>query len=105
MRVSISPRGSFTDMICLLLPARLDEAGDQAVVAQFPQRDTRHLQLAIIGTRTARHLAAVADSRLGRVARKRGKLDLGAKALFYRLALVHDDGLERGALFGEAIDH
>ena len=40
MRVSISPRGSVI-AIFVPLPARLGDAGDQALVGQFPQHDPR----------------------------------------------------------------
>src|SRR5882724_6952073 len=80
------------------LPARLDQARDLAVVAEITKRDARYLELAIVGARTAGDFAAVADADLGRVARQRRKLQLGAEALFHRLGLVHDDGLERLAL-------
>src|SRR5690606_31668531 len=54
------------------LPARLDQAGNQAVIAEFAQRYTAHLELAVECTRTAGNLATVADAGLGRIARKRG---------------------------------
>src|SRR3712207_1767016 len=69
MRVSISPRGSFMDMRPSPLPARLHEAGDEALRPEFPERDARQAELAIDRARPARHLAAVADARRVRVAR------------------------------------
>src|SRR5690606_30003912 len=99
IRVSISPRGSFTDILQSSLPARLDQDRDQAVITQHPQRDARHLELAIVSPRTARHLAAVAYAGLRRVARQLGKLELCPEALFHGLALIHDDRLQSRPLW------
>src|SRR6202012_4654923 len=73
MRVIMSPMGSLT-AICssLPLPARLDEAGDQAGGTQLAQGDPAHLQLAIVGPRTAGHIAAVANAHGSAVARHLG---------------------------------
>src|SRR5690606_28676322 len=87
-----------------LLPAGLDEARDQAVVAEFAQRYAAHLELAIVGTRTTGHLATIADAGPGRVARQRGELELRTETLLDRLVLVHDDRLERRAPGRVAID-
>src|SRR5690606_15785862 len=89
----------------LSLPARLDQAWNQALVAQFTQRDTRHAELAVECARPPRHQATIADAVAGRIARQRGKLELSAKTLVHRLGLIHDDGLERTALGGEAGHH
>ena len=72
--MSISPKGSDID-IGLSLPARLGHAGDQALVGQFPQHDARKLELAVIGTRTAGQLAAVAHPGRVRIARQLGHED------------------------------
>src|SRR5690606_22382836 len=85
------------------LPARLDQTGDLAVIAEITQRDTRNFELAVIRARTPGHFAAIADTVLGRVARHGRKLQLGAKALFHRLGLVHDDRLEGGTPCGVLI--
>src|SRR5690606_8814365 len=62
------------------------------------QRHARHAELAIVCPRTARHLTAVSHPRLRRIARQGGKLDLRPETLLDRLALIHDDRLERCAL-------
>src|SRR5690606_11006954 len=85
MRVSISPRGSLMDMISVSLPAGLHEAGHQAQRSEFAKRDTRHVELAVVAARTPRHRAAIADARLGGVARHLRQLQLCGEALFHRL--------------------
>src|SRR3954447_12872673 len=94
MRVSRSPSGSVMDMRATLLPARLDEAGDQALGPEIPHRDAAHLELAVIGARPAADLAAVVDARLGRVARQLGELQRRSEALLHRHGLVHRNLLE-----------
>src|SRR5690606_4447202 len=74
MRVSISPSGSFIDMSLSSLPARLDEARDKSLATQFAQSNSRHLELAVVGARTARYVATVSNARLRGIARKGGKL-------------------------------
>src|SRR6202051_1402099 len=61
IRVMRSLIGSCVDMDRPSLPARLHEPGNQALGAEFAQRDTGKLVLAIDRARTAGHLAAVAD--------------------------------------------
>src|SRR6185503_17990810 len=56
------------------LPARLREAGDQALVAHLPQHDPRKPEFAVNGARTPRQLAAVAHPRRVSVARNLGHL-------------------------------
>src|SRR5687768_14775316 len=101
MRVSISPSGS-TMLISLSSPARLNEAGDQAFVPQFAERDTGHLHLAVHRTRTARDFATQFDACLRRVARQGSQLEARFEALLNRLRLVVGNRLQRGALCGEA---
>ena len=72
-------------------PTRLQEAGNQALVAEFAQRDAAELVLAIISARTPGQLATVANAGGRRVARHFRKLQRGRKALFPRLLLVHHD--------------
>src|SRR5208282_2907511 len=91
MRVSMSPRGSFTAMILASSPARLHQAGNEALVAQFPQRDAAHFHLAIIAARTARHFAAVAHADDRAVARQRRQLDARLETLLHRQLLVVGD--------------
>src|SRR5688572_14162128 len=98
MRVSISPSGSERLIVFVSLPARLHQARDLPEIAEFAQGDTAHLELAIVGARTARHFAAVADAVRSRITRQFGELEGRRKALLQRHLLVHDDGLERGAL-------
>src|SRR5689334_8370782 len=98
IRVSISPSGSVR-LICLLsLPARLDQARDLPEIAEFTQGDTAHLELAVVGARTARHFAAVTDAVRCRIARQGGELEGRSEAILQRHLLIHHDGLERGAL-------
>src|SRR6476469_2059807 len=68
MRAIMSPIGSLT--IAPSLPARLHKARNQALRAELAQRDTAQAVLAVIGARATAQLAAVADARLGRVARQ-----------------------------------
>src|SRR6185369_9892360 len=90
MRVSMSPRGS---VIAILnpLPARLDDARDQALVGQFPEHDPRQAELAIIGARTAGQLAAVANPRGIPVARQLRHLETRDQALGLVLGLIVRD--------------
>ncbi len=76
------------------LPARLDQARDQALGAEIPQRDARQLVLAVIPAWPSRNLAAIADARGRRVARQLGKLERGRKPLFHRLGLVLHNRLQ-----------
>src|SRR3546814_5959551 len=60
MRVSISPKGSLIAILAVLLPARLDHAGDLAGGCEVAQCDARQLELAVIRAGPARQLATVA---------------------------------------------
>src|SRR5215831_19099608 len=92
MRAIISPSGSF---ICSTsLPARLDQARDQPLGAEVPQRDARKLVLAVVAARPPGQLAAVAHTRRRRVARKLGELERRGKPLLHRLVLVARNRLE-----------
>src|SRR5947199_3009772 len=62
-------------------PARLREAGDQALIAHLPQHDPRKPEFAVNGARTPRQLAAVADAGRIPVARNFGHLQPGDQAL------------------------
>src|SRR4029078_5435647 len=59
MRAIRSPTGSFIGMRTSF-PARLQEAGNEALGAEFAQRDARQLVLAIDRARPPGDLAAVA---------------------------------------------
>src|SRR5580692_2203279 len=91
MRVSISPRGSFVAMIFASSPARLDQARYQALIAEFAERDARHLHLAIIAARPSGHLATIAHANDRAVARQRGKPYARLEPLFHRKRLIVGD--------------
>src|SRR6476659_8729635 len=99
MRVSISPRGSVNG-IFYTLPAGLREAGDEALVAQFPDHDPRQPEFAIIGARTARHAATIADPRGIAVARNLGELQPRDQPLGVVARLVVRDRLQPGIFAG-----
>src|SRR5918997_5774590 len=90
IRVSMSPKVSFID-IAASSPARLDEARDQALGAELPERDPRHPELAVSGARTPRDLAPVPDAGAGAVARQFGELQARLEALLHRPQLVVRD--------------
>src|SRR6185436_19475562 len=73
MRANRSPSGSFNAMRSSS-PARLHETGDHALGAELPERDTAHLQLAVIGARAPGDLAAIANAHFGGIARQLRKL-------------------------------
>src|SRR5918997_6162605 len=102
MRVSMSPRGSFID-IAASSPARLDEARDQALRAELPERDPRHAELAVGGARATRDLAAVADAGASAVARQRGERQARLEALLHRPRLVVRDAQKLRALHLELL--
>src|SRR5471032_2762326 len=83
MRAIRSPIGSFTGMGCSL-PARLQQARDQALGAELAERDARQSVLAIHRARPAGDLAAVAVAVRRRVARQFGHLQRRREALFHR---------------------
>src|SRR5689334_3233725 len=95
MRAIISPIGSLT-AIAPSLPARLHKTGDQALRPELTQRDTAQAMLTVIGARTAAQLTAVADARLGRVARQFRQLQRRSKTLFHRQFLVVRDRFQLG---------
>src|ERR1700719_1764889 len=105
IRVMRSLIGSCVDMSDPPLPARLHEPGNQALGAEFTQRDAGQLVLAVGRARTARQLAAVADARRRRVARHLGKLQGRREALLHRLGLVGDDRLQTRALGSGVLGH
>src|SRR5579862_1699912 len=97
IRASRSPSGSFMDIVRPSLPARLQQARDQPLGAEIPQRDARQLVLAVVAARTPGYLATVADAGSGRIARQLGELERGFKAFLNRLRLVARDRFEPGA--------
>src|SRR6476660_9019433 len=100
MRAIISPIGSFT-AICPSSPARLHEAGDQALVAELAQRDAAQAVLAVIAARTAGHLAAIADAGRRGIAWQFGELQRRREAVLDRQFLVLHDRLELLPAVGE----
>src|SRR5215470_13138950 len=105
MRVMRSLIGSCVDMDRPSLPARLHEPGNQALGAEFAQRDTGQLVLAIVRARTSRQFATVANPGRRRVARHLGELQRRREPLFHRLGLVGDDRLQLGALRRGVLGH
>src|SRR5690606_31248236 len=103
MRASMSPSGSFIDILPSL-PARLDHAGDLPLRSEIPERDPRHPQLPVIGAWTARHLAPVVEPGRRRVARKLGQLQPRLEPLLHGELLVRGDLLQLGALRGVFLD-
>src|SRR5690606_30085544 len=87
------------------LPAGLDKAGDHPQRAEFAQRDTRHLELAVDAARPAGDLAPVAHAHRRGVARQLGELQRRLEALLERQLLILGDRLQlgtpRGILLGE----
>src|SRR5581483_7338098 len=99
MREIRSPIGSFNCMRSSL-PARLQQARDQALGAELTQRDARQLVLAVIPARAAGQFATVADARRRGIARQLGELQRRREALFHRLVLVVDNRLQARAAAG-----
>src|SRR5947209_2119025 len=97
MRVNRSPSGSFRAIVAPSSPARLDQARDQAFRSEIAQRDAAHLELAVERTRTARHLAAIADARARRVARHLGELEGSRETVLHRQLLVARDRFQARA--------
>src|ERR1700730_15992280 len=88
MRDSRSPSGSFIDIARPSLPARLQQARDQPLRAELPQRNARQLVLAIEAAWPPGYFAAVADARGRRVARQFRELERRGESLLDRLGLV-----------------
>src|SRR5689334_8458150 len=94
MRVSISPRGSVIAIRYNPLPARLDDAGNEALVGQLPEHDPRQAELAVISTRPAGQLAAVANPGRIPIARELRHLQTRDQALGLVLRLIVRDRLQ-----------
>src|SRR5438552_11337582 len=107
MRAIISLSGSFKAIFAMLLPTRLDQAGDQPAGAEVAKGDAAHLQLAVVTFGPAGDLATVVYARRRRVARQFGELQRCGKPLFHGLCLVARDGPELRAasrkLFGQSL--
>src|SRR5262245_9157754 len=105
MRASISPSGSLM-LMSLVLPARLDHAGDETLASEVAQRDSRHAQLAVITAGTPGEIATVANPRGRRIARQFGELETGGEPFLGRQGPGGGDRLEprppRLVLLGEA---
>src|SRR6266545_4069843 len=91
MRAIMSPSGSFKAIDRSSLPARLEQARDHALGPEVPERDAGKLVLAVIGPRSSRHLAAVADARRRRIARELRELQRRGEPFLHRLVLVARD--------------
>src|SRR6185437_6894449 len=61
--------------------------------------------LAVVSARTAAELAAIANARLGRIARQFGKLERSRKTLFHWQLLVVRDRLQFCTPVGELLRH
>src|SRR5215470_6921484 len=85
MRAIISPSGSLKAIARPSLPARLQKARNHALRSELAQRDTAHLELAIIGLRAAGDDTAVVHPRRRRIARQLGELQRGREAPSIRL--------------------
>src|SRR5450830_1333505 len=103
MRVIMSPIGSFT--ISAPSPARLYKAGNQALGAELAQRDTAETMLAIIGARTPRQLATIADAGGRRIARQFSKLESRGETFLHRQRLIVGNRFELRAAIGELLRH
>src|SRR6267378_1078495 len=104
MRVMRSLIGSCVDMSAPL-PARLHEPGNQALGAEFTQRDAAELVLAIVRARTSGYFAAIANPGRRRIARHLGEFQRRREPLFHRLVLVGDDRLQLRAPGGGVLGH
>src|SRR3546814_20454599 len=100
MRVSISPKGSLIAILAVLLPARLDHAGDLAGGCEVAQCDARQLELAVIRAGPARQLATVAHPDRRGIPRHLGKLCPGREPPLGRPLAIGGDSPRPGDLFG-----
>src|SRR5258708_25498744 len=94
MRVIKSLIGSCVDIWRPSLPARLHEPGNQALGAEFTQRDPAELVLALDRARTPGHFATVANPRRRRLPRHLGELQRRRKPLFHWLLPAGAYGLQ-----------
>src|SRR5258707_749346 len=100
MRAIMSPIGSFT-AIAAPSPARLHEAGNQALGTELAQRDTAETMLAVVGARAPGQFAAIANTGRRRIAWQFGKLEGRGETLLHRQFLIVRDRLQRLAPVGE----
>src|SRR4051794_28188024 len=91
MRVSMSPSGSVIVISQNLLPARLDQAGDEPGRAEVAERNARHPELAVIAARPPGDLAPVSDAHGRGIARQLGELEACLETLLERPRLVIGD--------------
>src|ERR1051326_3751183 len=103
MRAIRSPSGSLRAIVRPSSPARLDEARDDALGAELPQRDAAHLELAVEPARPPGDLAAVAHARGRGIARQLRQLQRRREPLLGRQRLVARDRLEPGSPAGELL--
>src|ERR1041385_9398022 len=104
MRAIMSPIGSFT-AIRPSSPARLHEAGNEALGTELAERDTAELVLAVIGARPARQFAEIADAGGRRIAWQFSELEGGGEPVFGRQFLIVRDLFQRGAPVGVLFRH
>src|SRR5271157_312071 len=106
MRVSISPRGSESD-ICPFppLPARLDHAGNLSLAGEIAQRDAAQLELAVVAARTPGDGAAQTHPHRRAVTRQLRELQRRVEALLHRERAIHHHRLQRGTLGLVALGH
>src|SRR5262249_19538586 len=106
MRVSRSPSGSFIGIVAdPPSPARLQQAGNEALGAEIAQRDARKLMLAVVAARPAGDGAAVAHAIDRRIARQLGELERRGETILDRFRLVPRDRLEPRAAAGIFLGH
>src|SRR5262245_6604861 len=86
-------------------PARFHEAWYQPLGAELAQCNPAELELAVIGARPSRHLAAIANTGRGGIARQLRKLERGRETLLHRLILVARDRLEPRAPAAHRLGH
>src|SRR6188474_2858621 len=104
MRAIMSPIGSLT-AIAPSLPARLHKARNQALRPELAQRDAAQAVLAVVSARAATQLTAVANARLGGVARQLRQFQRRSKTLFHRQLLVVRDRFQLRAPVGVLLCH
>src|SRR5258708_26361118 len=105
MRAIISPSGSFTPIAPPSLPARLDQARDQPLGAEIPERDARQPVLAVVAARPTGHLATIANAGRRRVARQLRKLEGCRESLLHRLGLLSATAPEPRPPAGSLLSH
>src|SRR5262245_6349970 len=104
MRVIMSPIGSFT-AIAPSSPARLHNAGNEALGAKLPQCATAQAVPAVVAPRATTELAPIAHARSGGIARQFSQLQSRGKTLLHRQLFVLRDSLQLCAPVGKFLCH